>query len=79
MAKNYLKKSLLSTVPVKLATGYIVNQAKRYESITYYIKAAVHNINHKRIMVLHVYHREDLISGKMEPRFRTFMTKTDYM
>ena len=79
MAKNCLKKSLLSKVPEKLATGYTVNQAKRYESITYYIKAAVHNINHNRILVIHVYHRDDLLSGKLEPRFRTFMTKSDYI
>ena len=79
MKKRCLKKSVLSVVPVKLANGYILSQAKRYESITYYIKAAVHSINHKRVLVLHVYHRDDLLSGNMEPRFRTFMTKKDYI
>lgn len=79
MAKNSLKKSLLCKIPVQFATAYVVNQARRYEKADYYIKAAVHNINHTRILVLYVYHREDLLSGRNEPRFRTFMTKTDYI
>ena len=79
MEKNGLKKSLLSEVPVQLATGYIVNQAKRYEKVDYFIKAAVQNIDHRRILILHVYHREKLLLGIKEPLFRTFMTKKDYI
>ena len=28
---------------------------------------------------MNIYHKEDLLCGKMEPRFRTFLTKMDYI
>lgn len=79
MSKNGLKKNLLSKVPVQQATGYIISQAKRYEKTDYFIKASVKNINHKHILVLNVYAREELLLGIKRPHFRTFMSKTDYI
>lgn len=79
MAKSALKKSVLRKVPVQMATAHTISQAKRNENMTYFIKAAVKIIDHKRILLLHVYHREKLIHGDTAPLFRIFMTKTDYI
>ena len=78
MAEKELKKAVLRKLPVQLATAHVVSQAKRHEA-KFYIKAAVQLIDHKRMLVLNIYHKEDLLSGKMNPRIRTFLTKTDYI
>lgn len=79
MGKNSLKKVLLRKIPVQLATEATISQARRHEKASYYIKAAVRMINHKRILVLQLYSRKDLVLGIKEPRIRTFLTKTDYI
>lgn len=79
MGKNSLKKVLLRKIPVQLATEATISQARRHEKASYYIKAAVRMINHKRILVLQLYSRKDLILGIKEPRIRTFLTKTNYI
>lgn len=79
MAKSALKKSVLRKVPVQMATAHTISQAKRNEKMTYFIKAAVKIIDHKRMLLLHVYHRENLIHGDVTPLFRIFMTKEDYI
>ena len=78
MAGKELKKAVLRDLPVQLATAHVVSQAKRHDA-KFYIKAAVQTIDHKRVLVLHIYHKEDLLCGKKEPRFRTFLTKKAYI
>ena len=78
MAGKELKKAVLRDLPVRLATAHVVSQAKRHNT-DFYIKAAVQIIDHRRVLVLNIYHKEDLLCGKMEPRFRTFLTKMDYI
>ena len=68
MGKNSLKKVLLRKIPVQLATEATISQARRHEKASYYIKAAVRMINHKRILVLQLYSRKDLVLGIKEPR-----------
>lgn len=63
MGKNSLKKVLLRKIPVQLATEATISQARRHEKASYYIKAAVRMINHKRILVMQLYSRKDLILG----------------
>ena len=59
MGKNSLKKVLLRKIPVQLATEATISQARRHEKASYYIKAAVRMINHKRILILQLYSRKD--------------------
>lgn len=79
MAKKKLRKKVLFEVPVINANTDTISLAKRNEVIKYYIRAAIKIIDHQRMLVLHAYHREDLISKDTSPRFRVFITKTDYI
>ena len=79
MAQKKLRKLALKKSPLVQASSQIVSIAKRNEDIRFYIHATIKNIDHQRILVLHVYHREQLIKDDTSPKFRVFLTKTDYI
>ena len=79
MAQKKLRKPALKKSPLVQASSQIVSIAKRNEDIRFYIHVAIKNIDHQRILVLHVYHREQLIKDDTSPKFRVFLTKTDYI
>lgn len=79
MSKKKLRKSILAKVPVIQASKATVSLAKRNEDTKYYIYAVSKIIDHQRILLLHVYHRDTLKADMRTPQFRIFLTKTDYI
>ena len=75
MAQKKLRKPALKKSPLVQASSQIVSIAKRNEDIRFYIHVAIKNIDHQRILVLHVYHREQLIKDDTSPKFRVFSQK----
>lgn len=79
MKTNILKKSVLKKIPLSMASKNTIGQAMRIERVDYFIKASVSIIEHKRILIISWYKRENLVAGKNTPAFRIFMTKKDYI
>lgn len=79
MKKYTLKKSVLKKFPFSIASSNTIRQAKRIECVDYFIKASVSIVEHKRILIISGYKREDLIAEKNTPAFRIFMTRENYI
>ena len=79
MADKKLRKQILRKVPVVYATKATVSLAKRNYDTKYYIYAETKIIDHQRMLVIYAYHRNALVEGNLEPQFRVFITKTDYI
>ena len=79
MAEKKLRKKILVKVPVVYASKATVSLAKRNYDTKFYIHADTKIIDHQRMLVLHVYQRSALIEGNIAPKFRVFITQTDYI
>ena len=74
-----LQKAKLRNVPFREVSRFIYDQARRMDSVHYYIKAEKITIDHQRVLVINAYQREELLKGRTIPQIRIFMTKHDYI
>ena len=74
-----LHKAKLKSIPFVEVSRFVYDQARRIDAVQYYMKAKQITIDHQRILVINVYQREELLSGRTLPQIRIFMTKHDYI